>query len=350
LLTADDIVVTADLTGLGPGRHTVELRTQVARQSFVADTQPKQITVTLEQSLDKLVPVTGIVTNEPPQGYQRGEPVFDVNQTLASGPASKVDQVVSAQVQLDLQQERNPFEDDVRLSPVDVDGHTVSGVTLDPAVVHVNLNIQQREDVREVRVTPNILVNTLPEGYVLTSISYDPQTVLVSGTPDRLANLPGTFFTAPIDLTGHTANFDVPVPVELPDPDLLIVSGQEITVSIGITTPTISKQFDAVPIDVLGEAGAQVHLAPSAVTVLLTGPQNLLETLTPADIRVTVDVSTLQAGNYQLTPTASIRNSELSSRNISLLPAVVDVQIVGPENSGPTGTETPTAEATSAPG
>lgn len=344
LLTSDEIVVSADLSGLTAGEHFVELKATLARQqATVFDISPRQMRVILEEATQRQVPLRAVVTGEPPAGYSRGEPTFNVNlnQVLASGAASNVNSVVAAQVELDLRQQRNPLEVDLRLNPVDADGNVVSDVTLDPQVVRVSVNIRRREDVREVSVRPNVQ-GTAPDGYVLNTVSYEPQSVLVSGTPSLLAAMPDTLSTQPIDLKDHTSSFEVSVPIVLPDPNLLLLSGQNITVYVEIKPVTTSKQFEAIPIKVLGLADKlKVKISPNTVSVLVNGPQEVVNKLTADDVGVVLDLNGLVAGNYTLPPTVSVGQGQIPSEGVSVLPGELDVQIID--------TNAPTPEATAPP-
>ncbi len=146
LLVADDILVWADLAGLGPGMHTVELQWEVApeRRAHVVDISPRQVTVNLEEELSILVPVRANYVGALPFGYaQQGDPTFDVNQVTVTGPASRVQQVAAARVDIRLNGQRTSIEDDVRPVAVDADGNLVQGVTLDTQVVRVKLTISE---------------------------------------------------------------------------------------------------------------------------------------------------------------------------------------------------------------
>lgn len=340
LLTTEEIIVSADLSGLGPGEHSVELNATVARQqAAVVDISPRLMRITLEEAAQRQIPLRALVTGEPPAGYSRDEPSFDVNlnQVLVSGSASKVNEVVAAQIELDLRQQRNPIETDMRLIAVDADGNAVTDVTLEPQVVRVRVNIRRRDDVREVSVRPNIL-GTPPEGYVLKAVSYDPPSILVSGTAAQLAALPDTLSTDPIDLSKQTASFEVDVPVMLPDENLLLMSNQNITVSVEINPVTGSRQFDSIPVEILGLAeGYSAHLAPVQVSVLVNGPQPQLDLLAAENIRVALDLNGLIPGNYTLSPSVSVDQGQISAENISILPAEIDVEIV----LSPTATANP---------
>lgn len=142
LLAADDIIVWADLTGLGPGEHVIELQADVARRATILDISPKQITVNLEEVASKLVEVRAEFVNNPPVGYAvLGEPTFDINQVTVTGPQSEVDQVAAVRVELDLSRQRQPLEDFARPIPVDADGNPVSDVTVDTQVIGVTVPI-----------------------------------------------------------------------------------------------------------------------------------------------------------------------------------------------------------------
>ncbi len=327
LLASDDVFVWADLSGLGPGEHTVRLQARVAREATVVAISPSQITVDLEVQESQLKPVSVNIISQPPLVYSAGEPVLDVLQATVSGPASKVAQVNEVVASVSLQAQRSAYEDDVRVVPLDVDGHTVTGVTVDPQTVHVQIDIEPRSDVREVRVQPNI-VGQLPNGYVLTpAFSYTPTTIVVSGPKAVLDNLPGLISTAPIDLSDKTSSFQVTVPVELPDTRLVVVTGRTITVTVGISTQTVTRQFDHIAVEFVGgKTGLTYSTVTNEVTVLVTGPQPLLTQLSANDLSVLVDVSGLNAGdNVQLAPVASISDNS-AVVTTSVLPAQIDVE------------------------
>ena len=346
LLTSDEILVTADLTGLPAGEHTVELKATLARQqTSVVDFSPHQMRITLEEAAQRQVPLRAIIINEPPAGYSRSEPTFNVNlnQVLVSGAASKVNSVVAAQVELDLLQRRNPIEIDLKLTPVDADGNVVTDVTLDPQTVRVNVNIRRRDDVREISIRPNVQ-GTLPDGYVLNALSYEPQSVLVSGTPSELAALADTLSTQPIDLSNQTTSFEVSIPIVLPNSNLIVISGQNITVSVEITPVTTSRQFENIPIKVLGlGTNLSAILVPNTVSVLVNGPQGVVNDLTESDINVILDLNGLAPGNYTLPLTISVGQGEIAKEGISVLPGEVDVQII--DNTIPTPTIEPTPDS-----
>ncbi|MFW5772962.1 MAG: YbbR-like domain-containing protein, partial [Phototrophicaceae bacterium] len=246
--------------------------------------------------------------------------------------ASQVQQVVAARAPINLADRRDSLETEVRLLPVDAEGGVVSDVTLEPQMVGVSVAISRRDDVREVTVSPNIDTTTLPDGYVISSIGYAPQTVLVmtgSGT-DSGARVPNTLLTERIDLTGRTDDFEITVPVVFPpgEPELPLLGDQVVTVLISITAQASTEQFEQIEVEVIGlEDGLTAQIVPDQVSALVTGPQAVLEDLSSEDIRVVLDLAGREPGTYELTPSASIDQGQIDASGIALLPSLIAVTV-----------------------
>lgn len=346
-LERQDILVQADLRGYDPGTYTVDLNTSFnsTQRIVLEDLQPNQVTVTIDRASEKLVPVQERILSDPPTGYEIVEISFGTPQVQVTGPASQVEQIVAVDARLGLNDERNPVTREIRLTAVDGEGRTVSGVTLEPETITVSVNIQQREDFLEVFVTPNI-IGEPASGYVIYGITYEPQTILVSGRPNDLEQLPGAILTTPIDLTGQTTTFSQTVSVQLPA-GVFLPTEQNITVTVELDTLTASRRFEFLPVQVQGlSPDLQAEITPTEVTLLITGPQPVLETLLPEDITILADLTDLGVGNHQVPLEAIINREGLETANTSVLPSRLEVQI----SAGEAGEATPTVPATPAPG
>jgi YbbR domain-containing protein len=80
------------------------------------------------------------------------------------------------------------------------------------------------------------------------------------------------------------------------------------------------------------------QISPSTVDVILAGPLPTLDVLRRQDVQVTVDVSGLTPGSYQLTPNVQVLASSVTVE--SLLPATVEVVL----SPGPGPTSQPTTQ------
>jgi len=333
---SDDVIVRADLTGLGAGTHTIALDVSVAlpqsdgRQRLVAQTEPSQITVELERRESFQKPIVINVSDPPPIGFTNAPPVTDIFQAVVSGAESVVSEVVEVRGAVNLSDNQNPIEVDARLFAVDAEGNRVDDVTIDPQTVSVSVNITRRDDVKQVSVRPNILVGTQPDGYTLSTFSYEPQTLFIGGTSEQLANLNDTIFTIPISLQGRTSDFSVDVPVRLPNDNLFVIGGESnIAVDVTILAQVAVRQFDNITVGRIGlTEGYTATIAPQTVSTIINGPSVQVENLLASEIQVVVDLNGLEPGRYDLTPSIVISQADLDGDNASLLPAVVNVEII----------------------
>lgn len=330
LMTVDDVIVYADLRNMAPGLHTVPLQASVALNAVVEAISPSQLTLELELQAAQFVPVREDITSPPPADVQIGSISFDVLQAEVSGAQSRVAQVVAVEAPLDLGDQRASFETDVRLEPVDVEGRVVAGVNISPQTAHASVAISQRENVREFNVRP-LLEGTLPEGYFIAELSYIPMTVYLSGPGDVLRVLPGTVFTAPIDLSSQREDFQVVVPIQLPSTSVVPVSQSNITVVIRVDAQTGSKQLDDVLVELVGRRESLNYaLDPERVSLVMTGPQPVIESLVASDVQVNADVSAITTpGTYRIELTALLPSAATGALT-TILPAEVVVVVTDP--------------------
>jgi YbbR domain-containing protein len=87
------------------------------------------------------------------------------------------------------------------------------------------------------------------------------------------------------------------------------------------------------------------QVAPASVDVIVAGPIPDLESISPVDVRVVVDVTGLEIGTYQIQPTVDILPDRIYLQSIS--PETVEVTIQ--EQPTPTITSTPDAQQTPTP-
>ena len=336
---AGDIVVRADLSRLGPGNHSAPLTVEVVRpdsdsfRRLVARVSPSQISIELEprESRDKRIDVELVAP--PPIGFRNDVPQPSIDQVRVSGAASLVSQVVAVRGQLDLSASRNPLEVDLRLQAIDADGRRVNGVELEPQTASVAVNIQRRDDIRQIAVRPNVLLSTLPDGFTLKNQSYEPESLFISGAPDQLEKISDTLLTAPISLVGREEGFVTSVPVQLPDDELFVMGGDSnITVSIEIIPIVVSRQIDSINVGYIGLVdGYDVSIVPKTASAIVTGPVVYVDALSLEDLQLAIDLEGLAPGVYDLSPAISITKGDLSEANVSLSPAEFNVEITSPE-------------------
>ena len=330
-----------DLSGLGKGEHTVEVKAQVAINPVqIVKKEPSEIKLTLEPSLSKTLQVNLVVTGEPAQGYRKGDTVITPSQVTVSGQESLVQKVTEVRGTLDITGKSESIKTDVNLQAYDVNGDAVSGVVITPSSVTVTQPINLLGGYRNVAVKV-ITTGQVASGYWVTNISVTPPNVTVfSKNPQLVNSLPGFVETNPIDLTGLSDDTDVRATLNLPD-GVTLAGEESVLVRLGIAAREGSLPI-SLSVEVIGlPPELEAKLSPDTVDILISGPLPILNNLKPSVIRVSVNVAGLEVGTHQVTPVVDLLPSQI--KVASILPETVEVTI------SPAATATPTAEGTQSP-
>jgi YbbR domain-containing protein len=293
-----------DISDLEPGTHDLEVQMQinpsfrpVRRISVI----PELISITLEPLLTSTYPVRLEVTGEPAVGYQKGRRDSEPSSVAVSGAASLVTQIEEVRASMDISGATETIQRDIALVAVDQNGEPVSGVTITPLDVSVTQPIFLQGGYRNVIV--RVVTTGQPaNGYKLTNITVSPLNVVVFSSDPQLVNdLPGYVETEAVDLTDAVDDIDTYVAISLPE-GVTMVGDQFVLVQVSIAAieGSLTMSLPVIPIGLLPIHAAVI--SPDTVDVILSGPVPVLDTLTPDDVRVVVDVSDLELGTYQLEP------------------------------------------------
>jgi YbbR domain-containing protein len=334
-LSSEDLQLTVDLSGLAAGAHQLPIQASTVRRPLrVVDIRPAEVTLTLEASSAKSIPVVVEPIGEVALGYRMSSVQAAPESAEIVGPTSLVQQVVSARAEVDQSGRREDFEANVDIVPVDREGSPVEGVRLTPESVQVQARVSQLGGYRLVAVIP-IIEGELVPGYQITDIGVTPTLVTVfSATPDAVENLPGFVETEPIDLAGLTGPIEKRVGVSVPE-DVILVGDQTVLVRVGIAPIEVTSTLT----HGLGIEGLRPGLfassSPEFISVILKGPLPTLESLQPDDLLISVDVSGLGPGTHQLTPIVVSLPQDVIVQ--SIVPDTVEVVI----STTPVRTATP---------
>ncbi|UCE00393.1 MAG: hypothetical protein JSV42_06620 [Chloroflexota bacterium] len=334
-----------DVSGLEAGTHDLGVQVQInppfrpVRRSSVV---PAIVSVTLEPLLTRTYPVNLEVSGEPAVGYQKGRLSSEPSEVTISGAESLVTQIEGVYAALDISGVTETVERDVPLIALDANGEPVSGVTLNPLEVSIIQPIFLQGGYRNVIVRVET-TGQPANGYKLTNITVSPLNVVVFSSDPQLVNdLPGYVETEPVELTDAVDDIDTYVVVNLPE-GVTMVGDQFVLVQVSIAAieGSLTISPPVIPIGLLPIHSAVI--SPETVDVILSGPVPILDTLSPDDIRVVVDVTDLELGTYQLEPVVDIVLDRIQVE--AILPSTVAVEII----IAPTPTPTTEPIATSQP-
>jgi YbbR domain-containing protein len=333
-----------DLSGLSSGEHTREIQVQVAlRPVQIILKNPDTVTVQLESLVTRTLPINPTLTGQPAAGYQAGNATLASQEVSISGPESLVNEAMRARVTVNLDGVRENIESEpVPIQIINSKNEVLRGLTINPETVLASVPVIQQGGFRDLAVKVVVTGQQAP-GYRLENITVIPPVITVFSTDSLLvSSLPGVVETQPLDLQDAREDISTRLSIDLPD-NVTLIGAQTVQVQVSITPIQTSVTLSSLPINVIGlDEGLSAQPFPQTVDVIISGPVPILETLVADDIEVTLNVSGLGIGTYQLEP--EVDTGDISDVLIeSILPGTVEVVLSIP------GTATPTAFPTQSP-
>ena len=335
-LTAQENSIRAilDISTLSAGEHKKDIQIQIAaRPMQLVLSDPASVPLTLERLATRALPIDLSLSGQPAVGYQAGDPQTDATEVVISGPESLVEQVQRARILLSFSGTRESIDQALPVLALDAQNAVVEGVTVNPQSVHVTIPVSQQGGFRDVAVKV-VVSGQVAAGYRLENISGFPPVITVFASDPQLVNaLPGVIETETLNLQDAKEAISTRLALLLPE-NISIVGAQTVQVTVEVSPIQTSVTLLNQPINVIGLGdGLAAQVSPQTVDVIISGPLPVLDALTPQDIIINIDVTGLEAGTYQLTPTIKILVENVLVE--SILPGAVEVVLSIPGTGTP---------------
>ena len=290
----------------------------------ILEQSPERVELSLSNLISKSLPISIQVSGEPAIGYQTSGLSWEGSSVTVTGQESNVQQVDTVVGLLDISGATGSIVQSIELEARNGSGEVIEGVILDPNAVQVSQSISLQGGYRNVAVNVTT-VGVVEPGYRFTSITPAPPTVMVfSEDPQLVESLPGYVNTMPLDLTGVDDYLETILALDLPE-GVTVVGDPTVLVQVNVTALETNLVVTR-EIEVIGlRPGLEAQVSPDEVSVQISGPVPVLESLTLRDIRVVVDLTDLDVGIHILTPTVEILPAEIIWEDIS--PTTVEVVI-----------------------
>jgi YbbR domain-containing protein len=344
-LRLEDFEAIVDLAGVEPGTHELPVVVTLKKQpAEVLLVEPQTITLELQPWVERAIPVEVQVEGVPALAYLTRTLAMTPTHVMVSGPSSYVDQVACVSARVSIQNASADVDEELALAALDAAGQSVPLVTLDTDVVQVLIPVELREDFRTLTVKP-IREGLVAPGYTITGFSVEPAEVTVSGAPEAIAALPGFIETEAISVEGAESNVVAHPALNVPS-DVALLPGQQISVTFLVEAIESSLTIEITPTLEGLAPGLAATVSPETVEVFLTGPLPELEEMAPGDVRVVLDLFDLKPGTYQVEPQVVVPDGVTKH---SILPSIVQVEVIIAPTVTPTPTEGPAPTPTPTP-
>jgi YbbR domain-containing protein len=324
-LSPEDLHLVADMSGLEEGSHSVEISPMVdINMVRVISYEPTSYDLVLEPSQTRQMGVEVVVSGDPAIGFGVENAVAQPLQAMIEGPGSTITLVDELQARVDVAGRNQNVTLQAEIVPVDSSGNVVSDVIVTPATATVQVTIAQQSGYRSVAVVP-VIQGRPAFGYWVKNITYSPTAVtLQSSDPQAVDLLPGYVETVPVVLTDARETIEQIVLLSLPE-GFTVIGDPSITLVVTIealeTSITVIRTLEISGL----EPGFAAEASPETVSVILIGPQPILDGLQLDDVIVVVDLVDIEPGVHQIVPQVVVLLSDVEVQ--AVLPESIEVTI-----------------------
>lgn len=278
----------------------------------VENRYPDKIAITVEKKISKPVDVQVNFIGSAKDGYitETEEYVLDYPAVNIQGPASVVEQIAYARIDVDLTDRSSSISEYYRFTFCDEEGEPVdvAMVTAEVAEVHLDVKIQRWKEIPlkvELKYGGGALDNN-------TQVEIDPMTIRVCGSELLLEDL-NEIVLGTIDLSTLEQNVTETYTITLPEGVTNMTGKTEATVTVQFLGLTI-REFDVSQIKVINvPEGLDYDLLNEVVKVRLRGATHLINQLKVEDIVLTVDLSGKEIGSFTIKPSITIQGDQYAT-------------------------------------
>jgi YbbR domain-containing protein len=151
----------------------------------------------------------------------------------------------------------------------------------------------------EKTLAPTVVTQGVPKsGYAIREVQCGTA-VRVTGPKDRMRHL-FELYTQPVDVSNQSASFGRQVALASPSTNDITASPCSVFVQV-VIEPEMERVFSNVPVHIIYPPGAAAKIVPAAIeSLMITGPESLVEQSTLDDFSITIDLRGKIRGRYSL--------------------------------------------------
>ena len=268
----------------------------------MADIVPESLTLTFETMDSRSIPVNAQLTGESADDYWYNITRTNPSLLTISGAASVVRSIVSAYVYPDVTGLQSSTVTALPYVLLDASGEEVSQTMLNRSTSSISVSVDAYPT-RELPVSTeisNVVTGQPAQGYVVQSVSIQPESITVAAERDLLESL-SELVIEPVSAEGASQSFSARASVSALS-DFKYISNEQVYVNVTIGEESSSGWVENVDVSFTG-LGEGLNVSYTPLRIYITGPKSAVAQAQAEGVAVNVDLSGLGAGSYQITPT-----------------------------------------------
>lgn len=319
-LDEDDIEAKADIAGYKEGQNYVPIEIKLPPNVDLVEQRLQKVAVNIEKLVVSEKPLGIVFVGEIPEDEEAVSFDTKPREVFVRGAASTVSKVFILRAELPatkLSYEKQYLQ--AKIKALDAAGQEVEGIEISASKVMIEV---AKHIVKDVKLDVEVKGEVDPK-YQVVGLRI-PDTVKVKGLKADVERL-DRLGSSDVDISGVTSNARIPIVVKLPR-DVTVVEGMEPSLDItirGVSSRELVVDKSLVAINGKTESKT-VAFQDNEVKVKLVGPEQLIQNIKSTDIRLTLDISDLEAGNHQLRPKTELP-SNISGIRLEAEPVSISI-------------------------
>lgn len=297
-------IVTADLSNLGEGMHTIKLDYDCSITSVEYKLDPSVVNVTVypKVSQTRTATIDIINKNKLDKKLSIGNVELNNSEIVIKGAEHVLNEVATVKALVDVSKLVDPkigvtTLDDIKLVAYNSDGSVVNGLEMEPSKISAKVTINSPSKEVPIKVIPD---GVLEFGKAIDSITTNVSKVIVYGDQDILDAL--EYIPVEVDVSNLNENKDYNVIISKPSG---IKEISETTMKVSITLGAeITKEISDVTIETInlgqGYKAAAVGENSSKTNVVIKGTKNVVDAIEASMIKAQVDLEGYTEGEYEV--------------------------------------------------
>lgn len=297
-------IVTADLSDLGEGMHTIKLDYDCSINSVEYKLDPSVVNVTIypKVSQTRTVTVDIINKNKLDNKLSIDNVELENNEIVIKGAEHVLSEVATVKALVDVKKIVDPKVgvidfDDVKLIAYDSNGNVVENVETEPNKINAKITINSPSKEVPVKVIPT---GELEFGKAVDGITTDVTKVTIYGDQDVLDKI--EYLPVEVDISSLNEDKSYNVIVEKPTGIKEVsITNLNVDIKVGIE---VSREISDISIETINLDSAYKAVAigenSSKTSVVIKGTQSVIDAIDESMIKAQVDLSNYTEGEYEV--------------------------------------------------
>lgn len=300
-VSGENVQVMLDLSSVRTaGTQEVPIRA-VSGYGRVTETVPESLTLTFEALDSRSVPINSLLSGDLQEDYWYNITRVNPSYLTVSGAGSVVRSIGSAAVYADVTGHDTPFTQALPYALYDSTGEEISQemLNISSSSISVSVDVYPTKDLKVSTDLANVITGQPAEGYVVQSVTMQPDVVTVAADSELLEGLT-ELMIEPVSVAGASQSFMARAAISQLS-GLKNLSSEQVYVNVTISEASIVGRVEDISVLVTGKAeGLSVEY--NTMSVIATGPRSTVEQLQKDGVVLSIDLTGLGPGTHEVVP------------------------------------------------